>query len=99
VLIDLLVMAPLHWFILPLARAIALLPFALLRPLLSSTRWVEAVCADQSELKITWRTTHADSRRVAAEIAGRLKEGYAFEVAGATLESMTRPPGLDDLST
>jgi hypothetical protein len=86
--------APLFWFVLPLARAIVLFPFALLRPLFSTTRWVEAVCLGPPRLEIVWRTTRADSRRVAAEIADRLKDGYDVEVAGATLESMTKPPGI-----
>ena len=93
------VLAPFFWFVLPLARALALLPFALLRPLFSSTRWVEAVCLGPPRLEIVWRTTRADSRRVAAEIADRLKDGYDLEVVGATFESMTKPPGIDDLST
>jgi len=97
-LVEVVVLAPLFWFILPLARAIALLPFAFLRPLFSSTWWVEAVCPGPPRLEIVWRTTRADSGRVAAEIAGRLENGYALEVAGATFESMTKPPGLDDLS-
>jgi hypothetical protein len=96
-LIALLVLAPLFWVVLPLARAIALLPFALLRPLFSSTRWVEATCRDPTELEIVWRTTRADGERVAAEIADRLEEGYDLDVAGARLESMTKPPGADDL--
>jgi hypothetical protein len=98
VLVGVLVLAPLFWFILPLVRAIALLPFAFLRPFFSTTRWVEAVCLGPPHLEIVWRTTRADSQRVAAEIADRLKDGYALEVAGATFESMTKPPGLDDLS-
>ena len=83
-LLDLLV-APFFWFVLPLVRGIVLLPFALLRPLFSSTRWVEAVCLGPPRREIVWRTTRADSRRAAAEIAARLKDGHALEVPGATL--------------
>jgi hypothetical protein len=44
------------------------------------------VCLGPPRREIVWRTTRADSRRVAAEIADRLRDGSALEVAGATLD-------------
>ncbi len=94
-----LVLAPVFWFIIPLLRVLAALPLALARSVFSSTRWVEAECRWPSEIRIRWETTRDRAHEIAREIAGRLPSGYSdLTPAGATLVSMTRPPGIDDLS-
>jgi hypothetical protein len=93
-----LVLAPLFWFVLPLVRAIVLVPLALIRSLFSSTRWIEAVCRDPAEIRIIWRTDRTTAPRVAQDVASRLTRGYEdLTPPAAELVSMTEPPGLKDL--
>jgi hypothetical protein len=95
---EYLVLAPLFWFILPLFRAIVLLPIAAVRAVFSSTRWIEAVCRDPGEIKIVWKTHKRAASRVADEITQRLAHGYEnLTPPGAEFVSMTEPPGVDDL--
>jgi hypothetical protein len=92
------VLAPLFWFVVPLARALIELPVALARPLVSSTRWVEAECGWPSAIRIVWRTSRRRAASVADHVATQLAEGYDdLTPEGAEREAMTRPPGLDDL--
>jgi hypothetical protein len=94
--LELVFVAPLMWFVFPLLRAIALLPLSLARGL-SSTRWVEAVCRDPGEIKITWRTRREVAERVANEVATRLSRGYEeLTPPEAEFVEMTEPPGLRD---
>jgi hypothetical protein len=97
VLFAFLILAPVFWFLVPLARVLVELPLAVSRSFFSSTRWIEAVCRWPSEIVITWRTTRDEADALADEIARRLKEGYAdVTPSGAELMTMTRPPGLND---
>jgi hypothetical protein len=94
---EYLVLAPLFWFVLPLIRAIVLLPVAAVRSVFSSTRWIEAVCRNPAEIKILWKTQKATATSVADEITSRLTRGYENLTAPeAEFVSMTEPPGLED---
>jgi hypothetical protein len=94
--VEFLVLAPLMWFVLPLLHTIALLPLALARGL-SSTRWVEAVCRDPGEIKMTWRANREAAERVANEVATRLSRGYEdLTPPEAEFVEMTEPPGFRD---
>jgi hypothetical protein len=94
------VVAPIFWFVVPLLSAIVELPIALVRPLFSRVRWVEAECRWPSEIRIVWRTSRAQAEATADHVAARLPHGYGgLTPVGAELVSMTRPPGLDDLDT
>lgn len=64
------------WFLVPLAIAVVEFPSAVARSLFSDTRWVEARCADPSELTILWRTVRARADEVADHVARRLPLGY-----------------------
>ena len=97
-LIAYLVLAPFFWFIVPLLRAVASLPFALARPLFLTTRWVEAESRGHGPVVITWETTREHATTVALEIATRLERGYEnITPPNARLISMTEPPGFADL--
>lgn len=89
-----LVLAPIFWFVIPLARVAVAVPIALVRPLFSSIRWVEAECRSPGEVRICWETTRDRADAVAAAIAARLRSGYSeLTPPGAILVSRTRPPG------
>lgn len=96
--VEYLMLAPLFWFIFPLIRAIVSLPLALVRSVLSSTRWIEAVCQEPAEIRIVWRTQRHVATEAAQEIARRLSRGYEnLTPPDAELVSMTEPPGVSDL--
>jgi hypothetical protein len=93
-----LVVAPFMWIVVPMLRVIAELPIALLRPLISPVRWVEAETHSTSTIQILWQTTRDEAGSVAAEIAERLQHGYEnLTPSGAQLVSMSEPPGFSDL--
>jgi hypothetical protein len=97
-LVAYLVLAPFFWLVVPLARVLVELPFAVGRSLFSRTRWVEATCADPAEIRIVWRTSRDQAEAVASHVIRQLAKGYADLVpAGVVRESMTKPPGFDDL--
>jgi hypothetical protein len=92
------VLGPLFWFVLPLVWLLVQLPIAVLRPVFSTTRWIEAVSPWPSEMKIIWRTTKADAAAGAEHMARKLEQGYEdLALPGTELVFMTRPAGLDDL--
>jgi hypothetical protein len=91
------VLAPVHWFLVPLAIMLVELPAAVARSLFSSDRWIEATCRWPSELSILWRTSKEHARAAADEVARQLGEGYELKPEGAVFVSMTKPPGVDHL--
>jgi hypothetical protein len=96
---EYLVLAPLFWFVFPLVRAVVLIPIALARTLVSSTRRVEAVCLDPAEIRILWRTRRGAASQVAGEITRRLSRGYEdLTPREAEFITMTEPPGCGDLN-
>jgi hypothetical protein len=97
-----LVISFLEWLVLglliPLVLVVVETPVAVVRGLFGRTGWVDAVCRWPAEIRITWRTTRAARREVAAEVARRLERGYeGLTPEGAELVEMTKPPGADDL--
>jgi hypothetical protein len=94
-----LVLAPLFWFVLPLARVLVELPVALARSF-SRTRWVEAVCRSPAEITIAWRTRREHAEAVARHVARQLTHGYdGLTPEDAELVAMTAPVGVDDLAS
>jgi hypothetical protein len=99
VILATVVLGPIFWFVIPLLRVLAALPLALARGLVTTTRWVEAECRWPSEIRIRWQTSRERATEVAAEITRRLGAGYSdLTPGGASLVSMTEPPGFGDLS-
>ena len=97
-LLGYLILAPFFWLILPLIWLLVQLPVAILRPLVSSTRWVEALSTWPNELKLIWKTRRGQAAAVAEHVVAKLPQGYEdLTPVGAELVYMTRPPGLDDL--
>jgi hypothetical protein len=98
-------LAPIYWIVLPLIRVLLLLPFAALRAVWSRDRWIEGTCHWPSEITIRWKTTSDRAEDAVDLLSQRLTHGYeglthgyeGLDVDGAERESMTRPPGLDDL--
>ena len=85
-------------FVLPLLAVLAQLPFAAVRPLFSSTRWLIAYSSWPSEMKIIWKTTKAEAPAGVEYMARKLEQGYeGLTHPGTELVFMTRPAGLDDL--
>lgn len=98
-LVAFLVLAPLFWLVLPLIRVIVFVPFEFVASAFSSTRWIEAESHWPSELKMVWKTSRARAAAAADQIATALSQGYGgLDPEGAELESITKPPGIDDLS-
>jgi hypothetical protein len=93
------VLVPVNWILVPLARVLLTMPFALIKAALSNTRWVEAECPWPAVIVIRWKTSSDRAAKVAEEATALLARGYSggLAIAGAELESMTEPPGLRDL--
>ena len=83
----------LFWFLVPLAIAIVEVPAAFVRSLFSEARWVEARCADPSELTILWRTTRPMADAIAEHVASRRALGYEdlTPPRAELVEAPTRP--------
>jgi hypothetical protein len=82
----------------PLVIAVVETPVAVARGLFGRTGWVDALCRWPAEIRITWRTSRAARREVAAEVASRLEHGYEeLTPEGAERVEMTKPPGVEDL--
>jgi hypothetical protein len=99
-LVETLVVAPVLWFVVPVLRMLAELPLATGRSFLTSTRWVEARCQTPGQVRIVWRTSRRRAEALAVKLVEQLGRGYenmTFE--GATLISMTVPPGFGDLES
>jgi hypothetical protein len=99
-LVAFLVLLPLFVVIVPVIRFAVELPFALVRGLLSSHGWIEAVCWWPQTLRITWRID--DRRKLGdafARITSALARGYeGRECEGVRIVAMTPPAGLRDLA-
>jgi hypothetical protein len=68
-------MAPVHWFVLPLLRAIAELAFRAFASLFSETRWVEARSGAARKEAITYKTSREHAVIVANALVDELARG------------------------
>ena len=89
-------LALLYWFVIPLLAVVFALPFALIRSVFSTTRWIEAATRWPAPVLIRWRTTATDAEGACDEITAALSRGYDVKVEHAELVHMTEP-GLRDL--
>src|SRR4051794_20185768 len=93
-----LVLVPFFWIVIPLARAVALLPIAFVRPIFSPKRWVVAESRWPGSIEIIWEAHKDDVAAVAHDVTDQLGRGYEhLSPPNARRVSMTEPPGLADL--
>jgi hypothetical protein len=91
--------APIMWFLLPLARLLVELPAAMLRSIGSDARWIEARTHWPAENVILWRVVGPNGATAAFDhISAHLTSGYDdLTPVGAEIAAMTPPPGFKDL--
>jgi hypothetical protein len=98
VVIGYVFVAPIMWFLLPLARMLVELPVAMLGSVGSDSRWIEARTTWPAENTILWRVDRECAAAAADHIATHLRAGYEnLTPASAEIVAMTPPPGLKDL--